>query len=273
MSIRTTFILVVALFFSPVIAQAALNAGVVNGVWFSNPNPEADEEVRIFTAVQNQSQETITGNVAFLVNTEIVGSAAFTIQSNDVIPISVKYVFPGGDYDVSAYITSVENQSVAYTIVSETYVSVSGTQTETNAFEQEKDFSTASTTLSQTKEVLLDSSKDILDTIEPLVESVAVNLEDFRDSLLATTTDSEVILENSDGFEETSSETPSKTAASKKFLVESKTIATNTGLTIWKKVTGISLSLLALVVRFWFVPLVLLVLLIFWLLIRGRRIR
>ena len=257
----------------PTVSSAALNAGVVNGVWFSTATPEEGEKVRIFTAIQNQSNETIQGNVAFLVNTEIVGTTSFTVQSNDIIPVSIQYIFPGGDYDVSAYITSVKDQNVAYTIVSETSVSVSRRDSEEKVSNTIEESSAASSTLSETKEVFIESGKDILDKIEPIAESTAVRIEEFRDSILATTT-SEISQTDTITSPPTQKESVSKgSTATSKFLSESKDIVTTKGLSVWKKTVGISLSFAALLVRFWFIPLVLFIGIVFWLLVRGRRIR
>ncbi len=251
----------------------ALNAGVINGVWFSTASPEAGEEVRIFTAIQNQSTETISGSVAFLVNTKIVGSASFTVPRNNVLSVSIPYVFPGGDYDVSAYITSVENQNVAYTIVSETSVSVSHKTPEVQAFEP--NFANASSTLAQASEEVLETGKDILDKIEPIAEATAVQIEEFRNEFLeeSESSDTNSEISSSNTSIQAQEESNQETTLVDKFFQESKAILSTDGIPIWKKATGVLLSLLALIVRFWFIPLVLMILIILWALVRGRRIR
>lgn len=252
---------------------AALNAGVINGVWFSNPNPEEGELVKIFTAVQNSSDETISGTVAFLVSGDIAGTSVFTVQSNDIISVSTEYIFEDGAYDVSAYITSVDDNSVVYTVVPDTSVSVTRRAPTVNTQpEIDNKNKNASSTLESITDIVTGSGKSILTNIDPVAESVAENVEEFRDSFLASTTTPAV---ESTGEKSAAVKVtvPTKKQAAQNFVNSSKTIVTTDGIPMWKKATGVLLSLLALIVRFWFIPLVLMILIIFWVLVRGRRIR
>jgi len=251
------------------VAYAALNAGVVNGVWFSNPNPEEGEEIRIFTAVQNTSNETVAGTVAFLVNGDIAGTAKFTAQTNDVVAVSIPFTFSDGAYDVSAYITSSQDESVAYTIAQETSVSVAkrkAVETET----QENSPVVASTTA--VAEDVVEAAKDTLARVTPVAESAAKRVEDFRDSLLEEKTKSTDAPTVTNTPEPVETKTFTKKEAAQHFVEDSKAISTSVDIPLWKKVVGVMLSGLALLLRFWFVLVVLVVGLVFWLLVRGRRI-
>lgn len=258
----------------PAFAFGALNAGVVDGVWFSNPNPEEGEEVRIFTAVQNSSNETIQGTVAFLVNEDIVGTAPFSAQSNEIISVSITHTFTDGDHDVSAYITSVEEDNVAYTIVPDTSVSVAQRaplETETNAEETAVN-TTATSTLETVTETVTETGKDVLTNIEPVTESAAARIEAFRDTLLATTTSTTNATTTTVESHTDTTHDVSKLTATRDFFTTSKTIATTEGIALWKKIVGVLLSILALLLRLWFIPLILILALIFWRMVRGRRI-
>lgn len=265
-------VLAVALLSSllPIFASAALNAGVVNGVWFSDPNPEAGEEVHIFTAVQNTSGETVSGTVAFLVNGNIVGTAAFTAKNNEVLSVSVPYIFEDGAHEVSSYITSSAEENVVYTIAPDTSVSVVR-RAEPVAQESTADaLEAATTTLAVITETVTETSESVLAQVEPVVESAAQSVESFRDAVLATST-----LEAASAIlapEEDKAAPQTKKEAFEGFVESSKAIAKSEGIALWKKAAGIGLSFLALLIRFWFVLVVLIVGFAFWLLVRGRRI-
>ena len=260
---RMTFLLVLTFIATtPVSVHAAVNAGVVNGVWFSKNNPQEGEVVRIFTAVQNQSPETVNGSVAFLVNDDIIGTKKFSVQSNDIIPVSIEYTFTGGENEVSAYITSVEDEAVAYTIAPQTSVQVS-----LNDSAQTK--SVLSTTeiaplADDAVNTITNVTKKVTDTVDPISEKTAIRIEEFRDNLLSTKTEQE---------ETTKPTSPkTKTETAKAFLQTSKDITSTPELSVWEKTLGVLLSFLALLVRFWFIFVILIVAFISWRLVRGQRI-
>lgn len=250
---------------------AAVNAGVVNGVWFSKANPKEGETIQIFTAVQNQSTEKITGSVVFLVNGDIIGTKKFAVAPNDVIPVSIGYTFLGGEHDVSAYIASVEDQIVAYTIATQSSVSVASSETQPTQTQQKNILESSSP--SEALNTITQTTKKVTNNIEPITQKTANRIEEFRDTLLS---DSPILtVVNSDNADTQSStqKEPTKKEATQDFLKDSKTIATATDINLWKKVAGVLLSLLALFVRLWFIFVIVFVVFIFWRLVRGQRIR
>ncbi len=253
------------LLFLPITTHAALNAGVVSGVWFSNPNPKEGEEVRIFTAVQNQSNEIISGTVAFLVDDDIIGSTQFLVRSNDIVPVSITHIFYDGDYDVSAYITSVEETNVVYTTVSDTSVSVSPASLPNTVTETTN--KPAVSQIGKVLEEVLDTGSESAEEILPAINQVANKVEEVRDALVTSgntaATSSPTVL----------SEKPSAKEVTQKFMSDSKRIISTDGLALWKKVTGVVLSAVVFLLRFWYVLVTLLFVFIFWRLVRGRRIR
>lgn len=233
--------LFLVLLFFPLGVSAALNAGVVEGVWFSTPTPSEGESVRIFTAIQNQSDQTITGSVSFLVNSEIVGSTDFFVTKNNVVPVSVEYVFTGGNHDVSAYITSVKEQSVTYTTLSDTSVSVA---------RKEKKALALPTNIPEVIETIKEKA---VTGVNPFVESVVEKLEDTRDKILPLEIEEE--------------------SAAKELVETVKVVSSIEGLEIWKKAGVIGLTILSFLVRMWFVFVILFVAFVFWRGVRGRRVR
>ncbi|QSH39694.1 hypothetical protein JXR01_01665 [Candidatus Kaiserbacteria bacterium] len=248
------------------VAHAAVNAGVVNGVWFSKANPEAGETIRIFTAVQNQSAETINGSVAFLVDEDIVGTKKFSVTPNDIIPVSIGYTFLGGEHDVSAYITSVENEPVAYTIAPQTSVSVSSSEPQSTQEIAKNLLESSSAT--EALDTITDTATNLTKGIDPITQKTAERIEEFRDALL----EQNIATESSSSETETK-EPATKYETAKEFVKTSKTIAATTEINLWQKVVGISLSLLALLVRLWFIFIIAIVAFVFWRLVRGQRIR
>ncbi|MAZ67153.1 hypothetical protein CL652_00020 [bacterium] len=272
---RTLGIFTIFITAAPLFAfAAALNAGVVNGVWFSDPNPEAGEEVRIFTAVQNSSGETVSGTVAFLVNGDIVGSVAFTVDNNEVRAVSVPYVFEDGAHEVSAYITSSQEENVVYTIAPDTSVSVAPrtkpSGQDTDLFDPAS-LERATTSLAVVTKTLAEVSKNVAARVKPVAESVARDIESFRDTILATSTVDTVstVLPPQEGNK---APPKAKGEAYESFVDSSKAIVKSDGVNFWKKVAGIGLSFLALLIRWWFVLVILAVCIVFWLLVRGRRV-
>lgn len=252
----------------PLSAHAALNAGVINGVWFSNPSPEAGESVRIYTAVQNSSDATVTGTVAFLVNGEIVGTAKFSVTSNDAVPVSTEYIFEDGAYDVSAYITSSDD-SVAYTIAPDTSVSVVRKAPTTP--QESANTTAATTTLKTIAETVTQKSKETLDSIQPVAEQAAQRIESFRDSFVQPTASTSQATPEEDVVNEQPAAASEKDTATHTFVTDSKRIV-ESDVPMWKKAAGVGLSFVALLLRFWFVFLILLVGFVFWKLTRGSRI-
>lgn len=261
----------------PTPTYAALNAGVVNGVWFSTPTPQAGEPVRIFAAVQNTSGERVSGTVAFLVNEEIVGTATFTADNNEVLSVSIPYVFQDdGTHDVRAYITDSKNDAVTYAIAPRTPVSVapSATPPTTPTQEPSRLFASATTTLAEVPAVTAEVGRRVAARITPTAESAARRIEQFRDRLLQPSTQTQTTsLSTNDSANGAQNTTATKKEALSRFVSTAKHIFNTSELPLWKKALGIILSGLALLVRFWFIPLVLLVALAVWLLARGRRIR
>ncbi|MAJ97621.1 MAG: hypothetical protein CMI56_03360 [Parcubacteria group bacterium] len=256
------FLLATPLYF----AHAAVNAGVVNGVWLSNETPKEGETIRIFTAVQNQSTEQINGSVAFLVNGDIVGTKKFSVIPNDIIPVSIDHTFLGGEYDVSAYITSVENGDIAYTIASQTSISISSSQPQ-SAQTVVKNLLESSST-SEVLNAITKTTKNITEGINPVTQNTAERIEAFRDTLLNQT------ISPKDANEYAQTQEPTtKLETAKEFVKTSKTIAQAAETSLWQKIVGISLSLLALLVRLWFVFVIAIVGFAFWRLVRGQRIR
>ena len=274
---RCTALLILVLFLAmPLATHAARNAGVVHGVWFSNTSPEAGELVTLYTAVQNTTDESVTGAVAFLVDGNIVGTTPFTVAPNNVVAVSTQHMFSDdGARDVSAYITAVDGESVTSTTVPKTSLTIAPSSQPVAEPETPQQQNETSDIVKNVTNTVTKTSKETVKKIEPITESTAQKIEDYRDTLIAGTSTTSVAetpsQPNTDQTEPTNFIEHKKQAAHD-FVTSAKEIAAATSTPIWTKAAGIGLSLAALAVRFWFVLVVLVVGLAFWLLTRGSRI-
>jgi len=80
--------------------NAQVNAGFVQGLWYSKPTFFADETIRIYSAIQNQSDYDITGKVEFIVNEEVIGSSSFSAISGRLIESWTDWTVKKGKNDV-----------------------------------------------------------------------------------------------------------------------------------------------------------------------------
>lgn len=222
-----------------------------------NCNPIAGEEVRIYTAVQNQSSSVISGTVAFLVNGDIVGQTTFAVPPNDIRSISIPYTFTGGEFDVSAYIMNVGSEPVTYTTVSKRPIVVSaGTPV------------TATSTVKNVSDDVVEKAEEVLKETTPVIERVAQRIEDVRDSVVGATSTATTTISAPDA-------TPTLHNTKDSFVTfvnDTKHVLATDGVAVWKKIVGVVLGILALIARLWYMWLTLFIAFTFWRLVRGRRI-
>lgn len=95
-----------ALLFLPVsfVSAQELNAGFVQGLWYSKVPFFAGETVRIYTAIQNNSGFDITGTVTFLDNGESVGESVFSAVNGRIVEVWTDWEVTQGNHSVGANI-------------------------------------------------------------------------------------------------------------------------------------------------------------------------
>ena len=71
----------VFLFVNVVVAQTEINAGFVNGIWYSKMPFFAGDEVRIYAVIQNQSGFDIIGSVQFFDGDKLLNKSDFSVVS------------------------------------------------------------------------------------------------------------------------------------------------------------------------------------------------
>lgn len=85
-----------------------LNAGFVNGLWYSKTPFFAGEEVRIYTVIQNQSGFDITGAVSFFDNGNLLGQSDFSIVNGRLIEKWADWAVFQGEHEISVKISNTK---------------------------------------------------------------------------------------------------------------------------------------------------------------------
>lgn len=90
------------------VAQAGLNAGFVNGLWYSQSSFFAEDEVRVYTVIQNQSGFDITGTVSFFDNGNSLGQSDFSIVNGRLIEKWADWLVSQGEHEISVKISNTK---------------------------------------------------------------------------------------------------------------------------------------------------------------------
>jgi len=100
-------------FFLPLTSFAAIenisNAGFVPGpIWFSKYPVFVNDKVKIYTALYNNSQYNISGELHFLNNEKIIGSTNFEMPANSgAVDVWIDWVAEKGNIEIGAEIKNV----------------------------------------------------------------------------------------------------------------------------------------------------------------------
>jgi len=89
-----------------------LNAGFVKGIWYSKTPLFAQETVRIYTVLQNNSGADIEGKIIFLVNGEAIGESPFAAINGRIIEAWADWHVPYGTHQVEAHITEAVRKEI-----------------------------------------------------------------------------------------------------------------------------------------------------------------
>lgn len=75
-----------------------INAGIVNGVWFSKSPFFSGDKIVIYTAFQNQSGKELNGTIEFVHNESVIGTKLFTAKAGEFITRSIDWTATYGDH-------------------------------------------------------------------------------------------------------------------------------------------------------------------------------
>lgn len=88
-------------------AQDRVNAGFVNGLWYSRSPFFAGETVRLYAALQNNSGFDIKGKTAFFDKNEKIGEADFSAVNGRLLEVWTDWRVAEGEHAISVAITEV----------------------------------------------------------------------------------------------------------------------------------------------------------------------
>jgi len=89
-------------------AQVNVNAGFVNGLWFSKTPFFAGEDVRVYTVIQNQSGFDIIGVVKFFVDGKLLNQSDFSIVNGRLIEKWADWKVAQGEHNLSIQISDTK---------------------------------------------------------------------------------------------------------------------------------------------------------------------
>lgn len=104
------FILSVILLLSisePVLAEE-INAGFVQGLWYSSESVFAGNPTRVYVALRNNTEHDLTGTVRFTDNGKRIGSAEISALSGRLVEAWVDWTPTEGEHALSATLTDAE---------------------------------------------------------------------------------------------------------------------------------------------------------------------
>jgi hypothetical protein len=113
-------LLAIVLVVLPISLNAAQNAGLVQGIWYEREPVFADEEVRVFVAIQNNTGSELTGTVQFRVDDELIGEQTVTAQTGRLIEAAASWTPTYGTSTVTATLleTNLADENASSTPVS-----------------------------------------------------------------------------------------------------------------------------------------------------------
>lgn len=81
-------------------AEETVNAGFVSGLWYSSNNFFGGDNVRIYSAIQNNSGFDIIGKIQFFDNEEIIGESEFSVISGRLVEKWTDWIAKNGDHNI-----------------------------------------------------------------------------------------------------------------------------------------------------------------------------
>ncbi len=104
---RIFFFLLIFLLFVPQvwsIKASDINAGIVEGIWFSDTSPIEGKPTTIFVAIYNQEDVTIKGLISFRVGDNIISAKEFILFPNQISILSAEWIPTQGAKTITAVI-------------------------------------------------------------------------------------------------------------------------------------------------------------------------
>ncbi|MDP2649947.1 MAG: thrombospondin type 3 repeat-containing protein, partial [bacterium] len=104
---------------------AVENAGLVNGIWFSEQSIVENVPVRIFAAVLNETDATLEGAVVFFADGVEIGSGSVAVRRNSIGRASIEHAFESaGEFTITTQFEPIGGGEFLYTDVPGRRISV-----------------------------------------------------------------------------------------------------------------------------------------------------
>ena len=100
------------LLLSPTLHAQEFNAGFVQGLWYSQESFFANDRVRIYVAIRNNTGSDLTGTVEFYDNDERIGRSTVSALDGRIIESWVDWEPDFGEHRISASISKIELHTV-----------------------------------------------------------------------------------------------------------------------------------------------------------------
>lgn len=97
---------------APLVSFAELsNVGIIQGIWFSEEPFYAGDEVRVYTAVQNNSGDDVEGEIEFFYNGDSVGTKPFSALDSRITESWIDIVAVSGKHDFVVEIKEISKDA------------------------------------------------------------------------------------------------------------------------------------------------------------------
>lgn len=100
------------LVFPNTVSAESLNAGFVQGLWYSHEPIFHNETVRIYVALRNSADDDLTATVEFFDNDEKIGSQNISAISGRLIEAWIDWTATFGEHEISASLTNIKVNGV-----------------------------------------------------------------------------------------------------------------------------------------------------------------
>ncbi len=102
------FFIVLLCILSPRVHAEEINAGFVQGLWYSSPNIFEGVPVRVYAALRNNSPHDLTGTVRFTDNGKRIGSSPVSALSGRLVETWIDWTPTHGEHALSVSLSDAE---------------------------------------------------------------------------------------------------------------------------------------------------------------------
>jgi flagellin-like hook-associated protein FlgL len=159
-----------------------INARVLPTIWYSSLSAHADETVRIYSGIQNDSGTNFSGKAVFSVEGKVIGSVPFQSKSGSVEKVGLDWTAISGKSSVSVKIST--NLDASRILVSD--------ESDTSYYSVESNITLGSVT-STVKDSVVTIAEATAEHLDQVTEKLNSQLESFKKPEQTTVTAGRVL--------------------------------------------------------------------------------